>query len=815
MKPQTAEKRNGSASWLLLALLLTGAFLLRSQQWNRFQVPDEDAIADMVWNLHHNPLPVGMTPLPGYPPFFMYLNFLLALVYQKLLIFLGFIRFDADFIHSGLGRLFTMKAGRLLTAFSGTLLVYVTHRIGKDFYNESVGFLAALLVAVNPFMILNSHIFKSDILLSLLLATMLFLFLKFLKTINIRFVFWGSFLLGLAVATKYNGAVQALVVPVTLWIAWKKMEPLLRRRAIVSVFVGGALGFMTGAPNWLFHHVKSVRAAYEYAVSQFSGFTFYEQPLPSYMLYLKDLLRSFGWVFLLFFLVGIVRAVKQKNRYDLLIIAYLGIYFLIQGKSNFYGNRMVLPLLAGMAVITARTLLDGGSRFGCRWAKLRKPFVVLVWGWAALFSGNLIADSLRTYHLLQTTTTLDEAFFYRVHHIPPEYRTGRETFTPKFPKDLGKWDLTDIRFQRFRGKNSLQFLSTGLLSKYILARTRNQRVRRRMSNRLRTFRPFHQIRKRPFSSWDDDITFWYQFPPELQSVPIKKIAANLPRLYIREEKDTTVFLPLQPYEKSPCFGVSRDGFFRKWLYSRDKIEKLILHFLSEKDPLNLTVTINGITRTCAGAAGRSDFTVEGIKPRRLFDDSVYSLEIISARKTPYCVAFEAIYRKSGTDREPGIGWPSSRVEKIPELFSAIRLPEWVIQFHSQTGIDLSLLAFMNRSFLFQNDPDRNAVDPITSGFFPLTRGNYFIKIKGAPILADSPVRSGFRMKLSIARKGGMEERIIVLPIPASNKIDDFSLEVSDPFVFVKIDCAEMRGSNFLVEEIILEPDYRAYLLSRR
>ncbi len=809
------ETMDRKRSLVWLALLLTGAFLLRIQQWDHFQVPDEDTITEMVWNLHGNPLPVGMTPLPGYPPFFMYLNFLLALVYRKLLLFLGFIQFDSEFVHSGLGPLFTLKTGRLLTAFFGTALVYMTYRIGKDFYSESAGLLSAVLIAINPFMILNSHIFKSDILLSLLLATVLFLFLKFLQTVKIRFLFWGSFFLGLAVATKYNGAVQVLAVPVVLWLAWKKMGPELRRRALGSVLAGGALGFMTGAPNWLFHHVKSVEAAYKYAVSQYSGFTFYEQPLPSYMLYLKDFLKSFGWVFLLFFLLGILLAILQKNRYDLLIIVYLGIYFLIQGKSNFYGNRMVLPLLAGMAVITAKTLLEVGSGFLTRRARLRKLFLVLVWGWAALFSGNRIAESLRSYHLLQTTTTLDEAFFYRIHHIPPEFRTGSEAFTPRFPKDPGKWDLTDIRFQRFRGKNSLQFLSTGLLSKYILTRTKNQRIRTRISNRLRTFRPFHQIRKKPFSPWSDDVTFWYQFPPELGFIPAKNKAPDLPRIYIREEKNATVFLPLQPYEKSPCYGISQTGFYGKWLYSQDKIERLIFHLLNEKNPLEVVITVNGTTRKCFGPAGRIDVSIEGIKPRWLFDDFVYSLEIVSAGKTPYCVAFEAVYRESGPDSESRIGPPSGRGEGIPELFSAHPLPEWEVGFYAQTGIDLSLLTFMNRTHLFRNDPDRETVEPVTSGFFPLTRGNYLIKIKGAPILADLPVRSKFKMKLAIAKKSGTEERSIEWPVAGSKETATFNLEIGEPFVFAKIDCEGMRENNFLVEDIVLEPDYRACLLSKR
>ena len=814
MKSPMPESTRKKMLFCLLALLLAVAFLLRVQQWGRFLVPDEDTIAEMTWSLNNDPLPVGMPPLPGYPPFFMYLNFLLSLIYRKLLLFLGFIHFDSEFLLSGFGRLFTMKAGRIIAAFFGTSLVYMTYRIGRDFYNESVGFLAALLVAVNPFMILNSHIFKSDILLSLLLAIVLFLLLKFLRSFEIRFLFWAGFFEGLAVAAKYNGAIQVLAIGVALGLGWKGMPGPARKKAFLSVAAGGLLGFAAGAPNWLFHPVGSAQAAYRYAVSQYSGFAFYEKPLPSYLLYAKDFLESFGWVFLVFLPLGIALALIRKNKYDLLILAYLAIYYLVQGKSNFYANRMLLPLLAAAAVLIAKTLLFDIPRLLADRAKAGPPFYFLIWGWALLFSGGLAVQNLRAFHLLRTTSTLDAAFFYRIHHIPQGFRFGRETFTPKFARDFGKWDLTDIAFQRFRGKNSLQFLSTGLLSEYILTRTQNQRIKTKLSRRLRTFRPFHRIHKKPFSPWDDDVTFWYQLRPDLASIPTEKKAVDLPRLFFPEPKNATVFLPLQPYEKSPCHGTAGDGFFGKWLYSRDKIEKLKFHLFGEKAPLEITVSVNGAARKCIGPKGWIDIEIGGIKPRRLYDDFVYSLEIVSAAKTPFCVAFKAVFGpEGGSTPSSGFGLPQGGEERIPELFSDLPYPEWTRVFYARTGIDLSLLVFVNRSVLFQNDGGKKRVGPIESGRFPLTKGKYLIKITGSPIFAGAPAKNGLKMKVSLAHKSGTEERNVRIAVPVSEGTREFPLEIGEPFVFAKIAWDGMRECNWMIENITLEPDYRACLTS--
>jgi len=106
---------------------------------------------------------------------------MLSFFYKNVLIFLGVIDFDSQFIATGLGADLTLALGRLLTSLFGTLIVYMVYHIGKEFYNINAGLFAAALMAVSRFDIFDSHRFKPDLLLPLLMTIFLYLCLKYLK----------------------------------------------------------------------------------------------------------------------------------------------------------------------------------------------------------------------------------------------------------------------------------------------------------------------------------------------------------------------------------------------------------------------------------------------------------------------------------------------------------------------------------------------------------------------------------------------------------------------------------------------------------
>jgi hypothetical protein len=178
------HKMNSSISLRRFGLpfLLLIAFLLRLQGWYPFNVVDEDAILKMVWGLHLDPLPPGMPlPFPGYPPLFMYLNYFLSLLYRELLVFLGVFASAGEYLASPLAQSFVFKFGQILVALLGTLHIAVVWKIGREFFDRRVAWLAVLIVAFHPHLILNGHIFKADVPLAVFFALLLLYALRFIK----------------------------------------------------------------------------------------------------------------------------------------------------------------------------------------------------------------------------------------------------------------------------------------------------------------------------------------------------------------------------------------------------------------------------------------------------------------------------------------------------------------------------------------------------------------------------------------------------------------------------------------------------------
>lgn len=93
---------------------------------------------------------------------------------------------------------------RLLQALAGTLSIYLTYRIGRQLFSPGVGLLGALLLAIAPWHLRQSVIFKPDI---LLVATSLFAFDRSLaaaaRPTRSRFLQAGG-AIGLALASKLN-----------------------------------------------------------------------------------------------------------------------------------------------------------------------------------------------------------------------------------------------------------------------------------------------------------------------------------------------------------------------------------------------------------------------------------------------------------------------------------------------------------------------------------------------------------------------------------------------------------------------------------
>jgi len=795
---------------LFILGLFALALLLRLQGWFQFTVPDEDVLNGMAWQLRQNPVPAGMPILPGYPPMFPYLNFLLTFFYQHLLLFFGIIDQPSQFLFSEWGWSFTMIAGRALVALLGALQVWVVWRIGHRFFSPAAGLGAAFLIAVNPNLVFNSHIFKSDIPLAFFLTVSLYFLLAFLENpLVLRNLFFFAFFLGLATAAKFNGAVEVCLIIPLFWMIRRQWSGWMWGKGFAVLLGGGLSGFLILAPNWALHPLVMVRETVSY-LSQMYSYVLYDRAPHSYLRYITDFIHSFGFFFMILFVLGMALAWFRKNRQAQLLIWFFSIYFLAQGKSSFFGNRMVLPLYTAMALIIAWVAVDGWGFPRMRfpgWKKwtLGVSGAMLIWVGAGQF-----AENVKTFTLLKTTSQLEAALDYRRSHLAGPFNWARENFTPVMAGDAGIGDLTALPLTRFRSSIPFDFLSTGLLSEDLLFTSKNVGLRKAVRERLHDYRMFHRIHKNRFSPWDSDILFWYRPHPDLRRAIPAPESAPFPPVFSRQRDEAgTVFLPIQPYEKNQCWTDLSNRYYGRWLASSRKIESVRFYAFSATDPWVLETRLSGHKRTFRGTAGKVcdlGAVIPG-SPLAFHDDPLYSLEIrpLGGNAEIQVVYFPRFAGEQAPAPLPKISGSAEIFAPIPPLFSSQSLPDWLRRFHRQTGIDLALLTRVNRQPLNEN-PDLS-LDPLDSGFFPVSPGIFRLEVEWDPVAGPNP-SAVIPVRLQIAGLEQIEVRKIDWN-PRQDKGIRLDIERSSaPVVFVRVQIVTSPSSG-IITRIVLVPDYRA------
>lgn len=790
---------------LSLPLLLLAALLIRLQSWHPFLVVDERRILTMVWGLHLNPLPPGMpSPLPGYPPLFIYLNFFLSLLYREVLLFLGLFASSGEFLASPSAQLFTLKAGQLLVALLGTLHVAVVWKIGQEFFDRRVAWLAALLIAFHPHLVFNGHIFKSDVPLALLFSLLLLFSLRFLRTLRTEDFLAASFLAGLTAACKYNGAVEALLLPFLLWMSRKELAPGRWRRLLLLSPLFGLLGFLACAPNWVLHPLECFRAAYRYALFHFQEFTVYDRVSSTYGRYVVDLWQTLTPFFLLLFSLGLLFTLLRRKREETTIVFSFLIYFLVQGRSVFYASRIILPIYGAVALITAKAafrdlfpLLKSPSR--------QRAFSIVVFSAALFLSLGNVRDSLSLFHLWKTTPTLEEAQTFRRDHIPSTFSFGRERHTPIKNGDRGTGGLFALPKYLFHGPKSLPFLSTGILADRLTG-SHNEILKGELRSRLREYRPFHRISKPCFSPWDGDILFWYRPHPKILASPPGRESLSLPRLF-RPHGGTTLFYPLQLYEKDPGFFSLEGAFFGKWILSSRPLKTLSVTLFCPEGETTVHVKVNRQETILRAARGVAETLFPSPIPLPLQRSPLYRIEVRLPENHPsaFLLVRELPSRpSSGTFSlsRPLAGDP-------PPLFSSEPPPKWVVEFYRRTGIDLSLLSLTQEVTLRENR--ERSLLPFQSEWTVLSRGVYRWEMETQPILREGPQNSPPPLELLLFRQGQIDTRAMTWE-RGKGGLYTVILENPEERLFIRVNTGDLQGQNLLLRRLCLRPDYLLSLL---
>jgi 4-amino-4-deoxy-L-arabinose transferase-like glycosyltransferase len=242
---------------------------------------------------------------------------------------------------------------RLVTALLGTLTVYIVYRVGLR-WGVDVALIAALMAAVHPNLVRESHYALADTPLTFFVALTLLVSLVAGEDGRLRWFLVAGVVAGLATATKYNGAL-ALLMPLTA----ATVAPTTRLRLAAAATAAGGLlaGFVLTAPYSLLdlpHFLNGFASLAQH----------YAQPRPASEIatdYLKHFRGAFGlgrvgwwllvaWPGLLFCAIGLARVIAQlfsparRVAAAILLVYGLSYFWMISHQSLVYA-RYALPIM--------------------------------------------------------------------------------------------------------------------------------------------------------------------------------------------------------------------------------------------------------------------------------------------------------------------------------------------------------------------------------------------------------------------------------------------------------------------------------------
>ncbi|OGM27011.1 hypothetical protein A2627_02480 [Candidatus Woesebacteria bacterium RIFCSPHIGHO2_01_FULL_39_28] len=99
---------------------------------------------------------------------------------------------------------FFVLTGRLFTALTGVLTVWLTYKIGEKVFNRKVGLISSFFLALAFLHVQESHYIKEDVLIGLLGMISFFLGFLITKKAKQSYYIWLGVIFGLLAATKYN-----------------------------------------------------------------------------------------------------------------------------------------------------------------------------------------------------------------------------------------------------------------------------------------------------------------------------------------------------------------------------------------------------------------------------------------------------------------------------------------------------------------------------------------------------------------------------------------------------------------------------------
>jgi hypothetical protein len=429
--------------YLLLALALAVALVAHGIWWGWVEDwnPDSMALRHLLTDRHHLLEPAEFLK----PPFHTYLNFFLVVLPLKLLGRLTQLVTGQrqDF---AVGMLYSSRLIQI-ALFMG--IVWLTYRVALRACDRLAARYAALVAATSAGFVLQTHFLTADIPVTFWMLASFACAQAILGDPRLRNYLLAGLLAGVATATKYNGLVIALAIPVFHSFA-NTGTPLLRRAVDRRLLVGAVMvivGFVLANPYALLDFPKFSRDfAYNYVITPVYGG---ETAGSSYATFLLEIAEIVGWPLAAATLAGLAFCAARWRRMSLIERATVAaafsvflLYYLKFAAGARMEERFVLPIVPLLWIAAA------GS-----WAAFARSYVRVAMGLAAvLLLYNLGASYWVGKRFAEDPRMAAQAWV--AGHIPSGSSMESSSYTPHWNLYPGI-QVTDVRIPPVSGRKRL------------------------------------------------------------------------------------------------------------------------------------------------------------------------------------------------------------------------------------------------------------------------------------------------------------------------------------------------------------------------
>jgi hypothetical protein len=308
-----------------------------------------------------------------------------------------------------------------LGIFCGTASVPAIYFIGKKYFNQTVGLLAAFFLALNFLHVRDSHYIYFDI--PLTLCVLLF----FLKAYDLfspgrkkDYIELGA-LFGLAMSVKFQGVFLAvpffLIIIYNLYVSKKATLP---EKASNLIWCGASLlAVMFIANPFLFLNLPEF-------LNRVGGFPY--APVPPLHHLTMSLFNGCGMFMALFGVMGIAWAAISRKQ-SALLSAYAVLYYLIIIKVTQSGERLVLPIVPLVLLFAASVVVSVAG-----FIKNKKLSVFTIILCAVFLTYPSLARICYSDILFLREDTRTQAYSWVKDNISPNARIALDATASWFPR---------------------------------------------------------------------------------------------------------------------------------------------------------------------------------------------------------------------------------------------------------------------------------------------------------------------------------------------------------------------------------------------